>query len=703
VKPSWTEEVSGAAMALLLGALAFFIVVGPRALRPTNIAWLAAGDPAAHYLGWHFFRNTDWSFPIGLNPDYGLELSNAILFSDSNPLLAFLFKPFSSILPETFQYFGIWLLACFVLQTWLAWKLVGLISENPAIRILGAGLFVFAPPMLWRLHGHLNLVGHFLILAALYLLLRPTQEKRTMLWTVVLAGAAMVHAYLLAMAAILWLADLVQVLAGRQRSAQLAGAEFAGIAAVVVPVCWQTGYFAVESGVSDVGYGFYRMNVLSLFDANGWSHVLKDLPQAKGDYEGFNYLGLGLIALALFSLPALIAGRTGLLAVMRKRAILLLPLTGLLLFALSNKVGIGAQQFEFSLTEPLLRAANVFRSSGRMFWPVFYLLVLAIIFVVVRGNSPRVAASLLVIALVIQVVDTKVGWQGIRKRLMAKPMTEWVIPLKDAFWTQAASKYQNVRWIVPAKASPHWKELATYAARHRLGTDAVHQARVDTRKLKTAQQKAWAILGSGQYEPNALYVLDAAALKRAALNYDPEADLLARVDGFNVLAPGWKKCAVCRCVDSELRLTDIFPPITTGERIRFSQAAGNTAYLTRGWSGPETWGTWSDGPSAEIVLPLSTARPRGFVIEANALVSPSHPKQDVEIRVNGALAATVSLTMNSGNQIEVPIPAPTQEGLAARGTLHVELRFPDAVRPKDIGLNDDPRNLALGLRAITVN
>jgi len=108
--------MADAAMPLLLGTVAFFIVVGPRVLNPGNIGWIRAGDPATHYLGWHFFRNSEWSFPVGLNPNYGLEISNAILFSDSNPLLAILFKPFAGLLPETFQYFGVWVYACFVLQ-----------------------------------------------------------------------------------------------------------------------------------------------------------------------------------------------------------------------------------------------------------------------------------------------------------------------------------------------------------------------------------------------------------------------------------------------------------------------------------------------------------------------------------------------------------------------------------------------------------
>lgn len=80
-------------------------MVGPRALNPQNIAWLGAGDPAAHYLGWLFYRDSEWEFPVGLNPSYGLEIAGAILYPDSNPLLALIFKSFSFLLPRVFPIF----------------------------------------------------------------------------------------------------------------------------------------------------------------------------------------------------------------------------------------------------------------------------------------------------------------------------------------------------------------------------------------------------------------------------------------------------------------------------------------------------------------------------------------------------------------------------------------------------------------------
>lgn len=52
------------------------------------------GDPATHWLGWQFFRNSPLlQWPLGANPDYGMEIGSSIIFSDSIPLLAFIFKP----------------------------------------------------------------------------------------------------------------------------------------------------------------------------------------------------------------------------------------------------------------------------------------------------------------------------------------------------------------------------------------------------------------------------------------------------------------------------------------------------------------------------------------------------------------------------------------------------------------------------------
>ena len=209
------------------------------------------------------------------------------------------------------------------------------------------------------------------------------------------------------------------------------------------------------TGAAVNDYGFYRMNLNSvidpsLHDSPDWSHVLRGRPEAAGDYEGFNFLGLGVILALIFTMPVLLERWRDVMIVIRKRPIVLIALVGFTAFALSNNIGIGLWNVHLPLPKFILTTASVFQSSGRMFWPVFYAIILAITFIIIRGYGTRVACSLLACALVVQATDTSAGWLAIRKRMMANPAAEWATPLKDLFWNRAAARYQKLRLIMPA-------------------------------------------------------------------------------------------------------------------------------------------------------------------------------------------------------------------------------------------------------------
>ncbi|SEJ87094.1 DUF6311 domain-containing protein [Pseudomonas sp. NFACC07-1] len=689
------ERYWGCLLPILLGALAFLLVIGPRVLDPTNIAWLGEGDTTTHYLGWAFFRSSPWTFPLGMNPSYGLELGNGIIFSDSNPLLAFLFKPFSGWLPETFQYFGLWLLTCFILQAWFAWKLLGLLTPSLWIRLLGAGLFVFSPPMFLRMGGHLSLSGHFLILAALYLALRPGLQKRRLAWGVLLAATALVHAYLLAMVALIWLADLAnQAIKGRlsRRDALI---ELSGLFLLVAFCCWQAGYFSVGGGTVSGGYGLYRLNVLSLVDPSGWSYIVRDLPEGPGDYEGFNYLGLGVLILAICAAAALLQGNTGLVSAVRHRGLLLWALFGLTLFSLTNTLGIGVLDVHYWLPGSLEKLANVFRASGRMFWPVFYAIVFAVIFLVIRGNKPRAAACLLAIALLVQVLDTRAGWAGLRQSRMMPAASSWSTSMNDPFWASAASHYSKVRTLLPQNQPDNWLLTSQYALKHGLETDGVYLGRMGTREIEQAQRRAAQMLASGEYAADSLYILDPGAALQAAKTVNRQTDLLTRIDGLVVLAPGWKSCAQCPSFADET--LDV--QVKIGERQVFSRI---NPMLASGWGRVEDWGTWSDGTEAEIVLRIAPEA-RVLSIDAAAFVQPPlHTRQRVDVSINGVAALSTQFTRLQDNTLELPLTPAIRETMGTDGSLRVHFHLPDAISPKVLGLGGDERVMALGLKSLIV-
>jgi len=463
--------------------------------------------------------------------------------------------------------------------------------------------------------------------------------------------------------------------------------------------CWQAGYFAIADGTKSGGFGLYRMNLLSPFDPAGWSFVLPDLPKASGDYEGFNYAGLGVLSLVPLALIAWLRNRQPLKDELRIRPWLLLALIGLWLFALSNQIGVGAHTFSYPLPKIASNLANIFRASGRMFWPVLYALILMVMFLLVRGYRPRIVVAVLALALTIQIVDTRNGWMGLRNSKMMTPSAEWATPMRDPFWANAAAHYPNVRSLMPQNQSERWQVIADFAATHGLKTDAVYLGRMSSKALEQARQKAQHMLESGQYDADSLYILDDTVLADAANSVNSETDLLTRVDGLVVLAPGWKRCSQCLSMPDEGRQMSLLVLTRPGQTLTFNYT---TRQLVSGWSTPESWGTWSTGPQAQIDLRV-TSEARSIVLDVLAFVHPQHPAQRVIVSLNGEQVLTTRLVQLQDNHLEIPITPAIRQRLADNDRLTIELQLPDAISPEQLGINDDSRVMGLGLKRLTVN
>jgi hypothetical protein len=336
------------ALPLLLGLGFFILVVGFGILNPRNVGWLLADfDMTLEYLGWAFYRYSPWTFPIGMNPNFGLDISSSIIFSNSLPIFAPIFKVLNPLLGEPFQFWGIWILLCFLLQAWIAWKLIGLMTSNNLLRFFASGLLAFSPSTLFQIGFHNSTVGHFSILAALYLIFRPQQTRRLWWWTLLLPCTLLIHPYTFAMILALWIADLLdRLFIEHEMSIKQVAKEVLLVLSTTILLAWQMGYFmSVSPG--ETGFGTYRMNLLALFDSSGfdsqnWSYLFS-LPQvrAKNNYEGFSYLGLGMILILLLALPVAAKHLGQIKQLARRFIFVLLCLLALTVFSLSNQIAVG--------------------------------------------------------------------------------------------------------------------------------------------------------------------------------------------------------------------------------------------------------------------------------------------------------------------------------------------------------------------------
>lgn len=526
--------------ALLPGCLVFFAIYGAAPLIPQNLEWLPrSGDPVQAWLGWLFFRDSPWAFPIGMNPRLGLELGNTIIYTDSNPLLAFVFKILAPILPPDFQYFGWWLLACLMLQSFFGYKLCALYTRSAALSLLGAVLFSLSLPMLLRYSCHFNLCAHFLILAALWLCLARQFHPRlhALAWIALLCAAALIHAYIFVMAGCLWLADL----AGRLRSGAISGRFAAACFFISIGAgalaCWQAGYFGIGRASSDGGFGLYRMNLISLFDSDGFaSFIMPDLPSHAGEDEGFTYLGLGGIAILVCAAATAIRCRLNIFAMLRRHWPLVLALALLALLAASNAIGIGPFEITLPVSQKILNKLQFFRASGRMFWPVFYAVSLLCLVIIFRYWTPRAALALLLLACALQSLDAA----ALAKAKLAQGQNTFVSAMTSElihpFWRQAAGKYAKIRGV-PIRGQLRWHILAWYALKNGMGIDCMYLSRYNTEKLLALESETRGRLASGRLEPDTIYIVDDETFAKAKL---PPDALAARIDDFNVIAPEWR-------------------------------------------------------------------------------------------------------------------------------------------------------------------
>lgn len=548
--------------ALFIGALAFLLFTGGSILAPTDVNWLMrGGDSAQHWLGWEFFRQSPlFQWPLGANPNYGMELGSSIVFSDSIPLLALVFKPLSPILPDTFQYFGLWLFACFLLQSYFAWKLLGLLTSNRWLRLLGCAFFLIAPAWLWRLRGHHALFGHWTLLAAL--LLYFSSEFSARRWTGLLVVTALIHAYLLAMVLAIYLADLGQRGWARQLSAAGAGRSMLVASLSVAAVMWAAGYFMLGADTGPGGFGVYRMDLMSLVDPDDiWSALLPNWDQQPGEYEGFNFLGSGMLGLGLVAVLAAARkkgpdGKAPVLGAQRgkdlawsngtvPRIVPILALSLLLsLFAISNHAAVaGRELLSYPLPPWIQPLADTFRSSGRFFWPVYYLIYLAIFHRVFTRFSSRSATAICIIALIVQTVDSNAAREWYGTRLAHKP--EWSSPLRSELWDDIAARYRKIIVVLPHNASPDWKPLSRFAADHGMTINTGYFARIDHAREREAGRRVVASIRSNRLDTDSLYIFQDDELWKFSLSQIRPMDVAGTLDGFRLIAPRLKDCTNC--------------------------------------------------------------------------------------------------------------------------------------------------------------
>jgi hypothetical protein len=706
---SWLGFLKPALLAALAGVIAFTLLVDPSVINPSHVGWLASGDPASSYLGWLFFRQEPWSMPLGLNHTLGMEQGSSIVYSDSIPLLAIFFKIWRAWLPSTFQYDGLWLCACYALQGYFAYRLLRLFTDRRPVLAIGVLLFVLSPIMLFRVPAHLALSAHWIIVAALYLYYAPPQRRRLLHWLVLLWIAPLIHAYLMFMAYAVWVAYLLRyAVFERRRSVARTVALFALSVAGSLLMMWLAGYF-LKMEVSSGGFGYYSMNLLAPFwpVGIGWLLPHSALPATPGQYEGFNYLGMGImLALAIAAWQSLTRKRGD-----RSPAFdglnpspdlpLIIVAVALSLMAISNEVTWGSHVlFVLPMPARLQPALNVFRASGRMFWPVYYLLMLAAIRGTLRLTAPM-CARFLVVILVLQMVDMFSLFRAINTASTMNASTHRFPAYTSPFWALARSRYDRL-YVIPGdyKNDDNIK-YESLANAHEFAIDTVYTARLPVASVQAARTRRHEQFFEGVLDQRGLYLVQSAALGPLAgvQPLFPPNTGVGQIDGFTVVAPQWLIGPDNPYLHKPT--AHDFPEAVPGRTYSIGKGGNGESFLLAGWSEPGDGGTWSDGPAAALAMHVP---PRWqdvkIVLDAQPYLPTASPRLGVDVRTQGVLLAHWQFERGKPAPDTMVVLAQTPHD--ANGNIVLSFSFDSPRSPQESGESIDARKLALLLRGVSV-
>lgn len=193
-------------------------------------------------------------------------------------------------------------------------------------------------------------------------------------------------------------------------------------------------------------------------------------------------------------------------------------------------------------------------------------------------------------------------------------------------------------------------------------------------------------------------------------------------DDVYLLSTGAAKLGGFEPIESVRLLTIAFthgamPPTSTTRRYdmelvvrRYQKAKGRDCALNwrsrstlgAGWSGPESWGVWTNAVRASISVPeallsdVDTAQV--LVLQGRMYTRPGATSQRIRVLGAGRVLAEATVRYPE-SRVTLSI---SLKPLAASGSRTLQIETPDAISPRALGESSDGRKIAFGLESMTL-
>jgi len=635
-------------------------------------------DAAMNVYGQRYFTKDSWHWPLLTVKKLGAPQGTNVGFMDGIPLAEIVVKIFRHFLPPDFHSVYVWFALCWVLQPVAAVFALRSAGERRLIPNLAVAVIAASMPALLFRFMHSALCSHFLILIALGLYFRITRSPK--LSTLIGAGvliltALLVNPYIMEMVIAVLVAAPLTLMIRRDPAWLRVTAGVGGGVVIAAIVALLLGYGrAVPMG----GFGVFSMNLLSpIYPGLATSGQFIDA--TGGQYEGYQYLGMGLILLLLLADFCLSMRER--LDLLRRHAGLVIACVILTLLALSTKIYAGPRLL---LTLPTPHILLELRGSGRLFWPVAYALLIAGTLIVCRKLNARWAMVTLLVLASLQYVESFPMRREVRRILRSR--RGYVIDTA-LFRPLLADHSKLVVWpkfgCGGDPRTPEFSDLYLLASEVAIPVNMTYVGRFAREPNCDFSQVPVTVA------PGELWV------------FVPQwnSGMIASVVDWRDICRKSGPLVVCA---QDLRgRTDLpvpsLPTLALDKTTSAAADAPGQQWLISGWYPPEPWGTWTEGAKAYLTANLDKPLDRPVVLKVWASGLAAHPSetQKVTVIADGQPIAVWNVKEGTESEYSASIPPPA----VPTRKLVVEFQVDHPISPKEDGLGPDPREVGFGLSA----
>lgn len=455
--------LAGLVLAVGLALLVICLFFEKDFLLGTSSYWqLSTEDITQYFAGFNRYMDAPWQHPILFFNSINYPEGTTATFVDAIPLYALLLKIFvpKSFLP--FNPYGAWVGLCFILQAVGAWWIARELRANSWMFLFSLTVLLLLSPTLMVRLGHISLMSHWILLFALALYLRGYRLSTLPVlgWTLLLVPTFYINIYLLAMASGIYLVSLLTV--GFRHNYRVLFYFTTPYLLIFLSLFITLLPLPPGQITRDFGFGHYSMNLLSPFIGGHIFSLQANI--ADGQYEGYNYLGIGVILLFFVAIGCCYRYDRH---VFKRHWALSALLVGYTLYALSNNIYFGENLILVLKYPSFLEGLTAqFRASGRFFWTAGYGIVIFSLFILHRHLKTRVFFMLVLALMTLQIFDLKERYTALKAIRQVDPVAH----INYEQWDQKLGVDTNSLYFYPrfkcGKEAPQLTLLPTmkYAA-----------------------------------------------------------------------------------------------------------------------------------------------------------------------------------------------------------------------------------------------